>query len=112
MFEVDEYTEKSDEEVDDELVIKEEKMPEDIPHESEMGETIPKINFPEKAKEILEGKIEFNDSEDEKGLECSLEREISVEETLLMKHASKDRKNSVLKEIHEEQEPKNTSEHN
>lgn len=93
-FEVDEYKDKSEEEVEEDVVVKEESS--SISHQQpplEVQDQV-SVSHPLQKPEMIEEKTGFNDSEDEKGLECSLAREISVEENKIHQAELKERKNS------------------
>lgn len=97
-FEVDEYKDKSEEEVEEDVVVTEEDTSShQIKLKPEVQEQVSGHNALQKLQ-MMEEKAGFDDLEDEKGLECTLEREISVEESKQLLAASKERKNSALLE--------------
>lgn len=98
-FEVEEYKEKSDEEMEVEVLVKDDFGSSSLedPKMTSPGEG----HSQEAAKplELMDEKTdEMNDSEDEKGLECSLQREVSAEEVIIHQLESRSRKASGVQE--------------
>lgn len=96
---MEEFKEKSDEEADIDVLVKEDLGSSDQ-HKPDMSSLQQKLAEEEaKPAEVIDEKLAvFDDSEDERGLECPLQREVSAEEAITQQLESKSRKQSSAQE--------------